>query len=224
MDTVRLILGDALTELAKLPDQSIDLILTDPPYLEGDFSWMLPELLRVGKRLVLTPGKLESFNWIRRQAPVWEYAWQSHTQSLGGRACLHIAWEPILAYAWPLRPLGADLLVYPIGLPDQKNGHVWPKPIGLMRKLVAHWTNESQMVLDPFMGSGTTGDACITLGRKFIGVEKDGGNFAIAERRIAEAQLQPSLLPNHGFHLTAAPVGLWDGEPESGAGAGEANR
>ena len=45
--------------------------------------------------------------------------------------------------------------------------------------------------------------------------------YAIAQRRIAEAQLQPSLLPNHGFHLTAAQVGLWDAEDESGAAAGE---
>ena len=221
MDDVTLILGDAISELGRLESQSVDLILTDPPYLEGDFSWMLPELLRVGKRLVLTPGKLESFNWIRRQAPVWEYAWESHTQSLGGRACLHIGWEPILAYAWPLRPVGNDVLVYPIGLPDQKNGHVWPKPIGLMRKIVAHWTNEGQSVLDPFMGSGTTGDACVRTGRRFIGIEIDPGYFAIAKRRIAEAQLQPSLLPNHGFHLTAAQVGLWDNETDDGAAAGE---
>ena len=51
-------------------------------------------------------------------------------------------------------------------------------------------------VLDPFMGSGTTGVACVRTGRRFIGIEIDPGYFAIAQRRIAEAQLQPSLLPH----------------------------
>ena len=48
-------------------------------------------------------------------------------------------------------------------------------------------------VLDPFMGSGTTGVACVQTGRSFIGIELDAGYFAIAEKRIAEAQLQPRL-------------------------------
>jgi len=57
-------------------------------------------------------------------------------------------------------------------------------------------------VLDPFMGSGTTGVACVRTGRRFIGIEIDPGYFAIAERRIREAQLQPPLLPNNGIKLT----------------------
>jgi len=45
-------------------------------------------------------------------------------------------------------------------------------------------------VLDPFMGSGTTGVACVQTGRKFIGIEIDPGYFEIAKKRISEAQLQ----------------------------------
>lgn len=48
-------------------------------------------------------------------------------------------------------------------------------------------------VLDPFMGSGTTGVACVQTGRKFIGVEIDPTYYAIAERRIAEARMQLAL-------------------------------
>jgi len=51
-------------------------------------------------------------------------------------------------------------------------------------------------VLDPFMGSGTTGVACVRTGRKFIGIEIDPTYFAIAERRIREAQMQPRLFQN----------------------------
>ncbi len=52
------------------------------------------------------------------------------------------------------------------------------------------------------MGTGTTGVACVRTGRRFIGIEIDPTYFRIAERRIAEAQLQPSLLPNNGIKLT----------------------
>jgi DNA modification methylase len=61
-----------------------------------------------------------------------------------------------------------------------------------MQKLVGI-ADEGSTVLDPFMGSGTTGVACVQTGRNFIGIEIDPDYFAIAERRIAEAQLQPRL-------------------------------
>lgn len=50
------------------------------------------------------------------------------------------------------------------------------------------------VVLDPFMGSGTTGVACVRAGLNFIGIEIDPDYFAIAERRIKEAQMQMRLL------------------------------
>jgi site-specific DNA-methyltransferase (adenine-specific) len=57
-----------------------------------------------------------------------------------------------------------------------------------MRQLVHLFSNEGQTVLDPFMGSGTTGVACVNTGRNFIGCEIDPGYFAIAQKRIAEAE------------------------------------
>ena len=50
-----------------------------------------------------------------------------------------------------------------------------------------------ETILDPFMGSGTTGVACVKLGRKFIGIEIDPGFFDIACRRIEKAYAQPDL-------------------------------
>jgi tRNA/tmRNA/rRNA uracil-C5-methylase (TrmA/RlmC/RlmD family) len=71
--------------------------------------------------------------------------------------------------------------------------HPSPKPIEYMLKLIARLTDEGDTVLDPFMGSGTTGVACAKLGRNFIGYEINPDYFAIAEKRIAEAQLQMRL-------------------------------
>ena len=61
-----------------------------------------------------------------------------------------------------------------------------------MEYLIRTYTNPGDTVLDFTMGSGTTGVACVNTGRRFIGIERDADYFAIAERRIAEAQ--PQLL------------------------------
>jgi DNA modification methylase len=76
---------------------------------------------------------------------------------------------------------------------ERNNGHPTPKPLGLMRDWILLFTDEGETVLDPFMGSGTTGVACLTLGRRFIGVEKREEYFDIACRRIDDAQKQGNL-------------------------------
>ena len=78
-------------------------------------------------------------------------------------------------------------------LPRQ-NFHTTVKPLALMRYLVRLTkTPTGGVVLDPFMGSGTTGCACALEGRDFIGIEREADYLEIAERRIAEAQKQPKL-------------------------------
>jgi site-specific DNA-methyltransferase (adenine-specific) len=69
--------------------------------------------------------------------------------------------------------------------------HPGTKPIELMTPLVA--ASGGQSILDPFMGSGTTGVACAKLGRDFVGIELDPGYFDIAVKRIKAALAQPSL-------------------------------
>jgi len=74
------------------------------------------------------------------------------------------------------------------------NHHPTVKPIALMRYLVRLTkTPTGGIVLDPFMGSGTTGIACVLEGRDFIGIEREAEYVEIAEKRIAEAQLQLRL-------------------------------
>jgi site-specific DNA-methyltransferase (adenine-specific) len=72
--------------------------------------------------------------------------------------------------------------------------HDTQKPLMLMETLVRCFTLDGQTVLDPFMGSGTTGVACINKGRNFIGIEKDKKYFEIAKERIENAL---GTLPNH---------------------------
>ena len=78
--------------------------------------------------------------------------------------------------------------------------HQTEKPVELLENLLAICP-AGGVALDPFMGSGSTGVACINTGRKFIGIELDPGYFEVAKQRIEEAQAQARLAWN-----TRAPI------------------
>ena len=88
---------------------------------------------------------------------------------------------------------GGCVLSYWHGTPPQDRDHPTQKPEALMKWCVANTVAPGAAVVDPFMGSGTTGVACAKLGRKFTGIEIDGGYFDIAVRRIAAALKEPDL-------------------------------
>jgi DNA modification methylase len=70
--------------------------------------------------------------------------------------------------------------------------HPTQKPVALMEWCLGFLPN-AETILDPFMGSGTTGVACVKLGRKFTGIELDEGYFDIACKRIEDAYKQPDM-------------------------------
>lgn len=76
---------------------------------------------------------------------------------------------------------------------DRDGRHPTEKPIPLMRELLADFTNHGQLILDPFMGSGTTGVACAKMGRRFIGIELDEKYFDVACERISKAYEQGDM-------------------------------
>jgi site-specific DNA-methyltransferase (adenine-specific) len=67
------------------------------------------------------------------------------------------------------------------------------KPLALAQAFVADFTLPGEVVCDPFMGSGTTGVACVLQGRRFVGIEADPVHFDVCRRRIEEAYRQPRL-------------------------------
>lgn len=82
----------------------------------------------------------------------------------------------------------------------EDTGHPTAKPVRLMERLVTLFTNPGQVVLDPYMGSGTTGIACSNFGRKFIGIELERKYFDMACERIARAYSQRSLFDGLDRH------------------------
>jgi site-specific DNA-methyltransferase (adenine-specific) len=79
---------------------------------------------------------------------------------------------------------------YPSGTAKR---HPTEKPLDLMKRLVAASTNQNDIVLDPCLGSGTTGDAAVSLNRRFVGIEREASYVDIARRRIADAAAQGNL-------------------------------
>lgn len=77
--------------------------------------------------------------------------------------------------------------------PNRDGRHPTEKPIALMSELLLDFTNQGDLVCDPFMGSGSTGVACAKLGRRFVGIELDPKYFDIACERIAAVQRQPDM-------------------------------
>ena len=96
--------------------------------------------------------------------------------------------------AWSSQNRASRIFDYPraLALKDDKR-HPTQKPLSLMRWCIEQLPKNCKTILDPFMGSGTTGVACVKLGRKFTGIEIDPGYFDIACRRIEQAYKQPDM-------------------------------
>ncbi len=92
--------------------------------------------------------------------------------------------------AWTNLDRPAKSLSLPVGRVEY--GHPTQKPLALMQWCLG-FLPDAETILDPFMGSGTTGVACVSLGKKFVGIELDPGYFDIACKRIEEAHRQPRL-------------------------------
>lgn len=199
-------LGDCLELMREIPDGSIDAVITDPPYgialanhgsFIGDFTVIGDTDLTLADSLVdwtnqrnittamfCSPDKPYSGKWNSR------LVWHKPGRGIGGdwERCWMRDWEMILIRATkPIRKKESSVLRY---APATCEYHKCEKPVSLLVYLIEQLTNEGDTILDPFMGSGTTGVACVKLNRNFIGMEINEDYFRIAQRRIAEAQAQ----------------------------------
>lgn len=215
-----LYLGDCRDVLPTLGP--VDAVITDPPYMFSTSSalgklnpwadvsnaavWFSDLMGRCRDRLPAQGGYLWWFlNWRTLptvQKAAFDIHW--HIESLlvwdkdwigpGGSKGLRPSYE-LVAFLCT-----GDAALPNRGLPDiwkhaassqKAHGHPAEKPISLLTELVKQTPGRG--VLDPFMGSGTTGAACGLLGRPFIGIEMDPAWFDVACRRIEQAYKQPRL-------------------------------
>jgi DNA modification methylase len=196
----RLLLGDCLEILPTLGP--VDACVTDPPYGLGDkwqggkkkwplnnrdgMSWdavafdRCDLLLDAGKDAIIWGGHLfnglpPSHGWL---------VWDKIVREFSSGHC-EFAWtsldQPVRAFNFSHGALATE-----------GKKHPTQKPLPLMLWCLGFLPN-ARAILDPFMGSGTTGVACAKLGRSFIGIEIDEGYFNIAVDRIRKAYAQPDL-------------------------------
>jgi site-specific DNA-methyltransferase (adenine-specific) len=146
--------------------------------------------LKIAKRGAITPGTPHCFEYSKPTdiAAILQPACRG--MSKWGRA----TWQPVLLYG---RDPRVGRTIKPLTF--QSNGRFHrcaipcPKPDDVMMWLVDRASLEGETVLNPFMGSGTTGVACAKLGRKFVGIEREPKYFKIACKRIADAYDQPDM-------------------------------
>lgn len=202
---VTLYLGDCREILPTLG--KVDAVVTDPPYgigleygafqdteenVQALVSMFVPWSIENATRTLITSGNQCQHLYPR---PKWTLAWVTPAGA-GSGPWGFSCWQPILAYgSCPYLASGkgrrSDIFLH-TETSDQ-NGHPCPKPINFMTKLVERASLHGQTILDPFMGSGTTGVAAVKRGRKFTGIELEPKYFDISRRRIQAALDAPDL-------------------------------
>ncbi len=223
--------GDCFEYLHKIPDKSVDLILTDPPYNIAQYStgninlpgrsalnnnlaeWdlipiepsiLLPEFKRIikpdGNIFVFTSYNLigkwhESFDseFDTFQFFVWHKTNPAPKIFKNGflNSCEMIACMWNKGHKWNFTKQNemhnffeSPICMRPERLSDPK--HPAQKPVKLLEHIIKIASNERDVILDPFMGVGSTGVAALKTNRKFIGIEIEKDYFHAAERRISE--------------------------------------
>jgi len=239
---MKLIQGDCLEVMKTLPDSSVDVVVTSPPYNIKNSTgnglkngsggkWPQAALLNGYNGHSDDMPHAEYVAWQRKcleammrvlsqnGAIFYNHKWRVQNGLLQDRSDI-VAGFPVRQIIIWKRAGGINFnagyflptyeVIYLIAKPDFKlapkanaQGDVWdipqardnkhpaPFPIELAQRCIAA-TNEG-VVLDPFMGSGTTGVACVQTGRDFIGIEIDPTYFEIATRRIKNIEAQPVL-------------------------------
>jgi site-specific DNA-methyltransferase (adenine-specific) len=222
-ETIQLHLGDCLEVMKNIPDGSVDMVLSDPPYgmdyqsnrraatpkfdkiiqdtgVEwlDDFcseihrimrensaayvfcSWHNVDLFKqaferkfkIKNLLVWVKNNHGSGDLLGAYAPKYEFVFFLHK----GRCLLRDGRRPdVLEYA----KVNGSKMVHPT-----------EKPVDLLQRFIIDASDVGDTVLDPFMGSGTTGVACVNTNRKFIGIELDEKYFEIAKKRIEGTKKQ----------------------------------
>ena len=225
-----------MERMKEIPDGSIDMVMTDPPYGTTACKWdsviplepmwaQLKRIIKPNGAIVMTASQpftsvlgYSNIKWLK-YAWVWDKVRPSGFQVAKYRPMIRqedvlifgkgkITYnrqmekrdKPIssrvfasslsspLAYNDGVKRIYTEknpqsILVFNKGS-DGKYIHPTQKPVALMKYLIRTYTNEGETVLDFTMGSGTTGVACVNLGRSFIGIEMDENYFNIASDRI----------------------------------------
>lgn len=202
-----LYLGDCLDILPTLG--KVDAVVTDPPY-GIEYQSTLGNLGAV-YHAPIEGDKIVDLRWLLSlPCPVLSFGSNNYPEQLPHRG-RWLCWDKrtidgacdammgsAFELAWCNKTSGYNKIVRVLhgGVVNADGGrrqHPTQKPVAVMTESILWAARDALSILDPFMGSGTTGVACAKLGRKFIGIELDPGYFDIACKRIQQAYDQPDM-------------------------------
>jgi hypothetical protein len=181
-----------------LADESVDMILTDPPY-PGEFVDLFTDLAEVASTLLKPNGVLVALvgqyhltDYMTRLETHLSYRWTGAYMVPGPRNRVHAArigtgWKPLLIFTRNDADRGAqpwllDDVVTSSG--DDKNHHHWGQNVGPFSRLIESLTQPGDLVVDPFVGGGTTAVAARDTGRRFFGCDIDASAVTTSTERV----------------------------------------
>jgi site-specific DNA-methyltransferase (adenine-specific) len=192
----KLTLGDSLEIMRRMPDMSVDAIITDPPYgleyRKNEWDRHIPDWIEDARRISPIVIFTTAPTTIYEYPPAdWICIWHRRAAASRSPSGGFNHWSPILVYGKVKFSIDYYETMFGKTVNENKGiEHPSPKPLELYKWLVSQATQVGQTVLDPFLGSGTTGVACMQLKRDFIGIEKEAAYLSIAQERIQEASNQ----------------------------------
>ena len=224
-------LGDCLEYMKALEKNKRLFVVTDAPYGIGVSSYgsfgvgskstMQEYVISDWDNYPMTAEQFSEMKRISRHQIIFGFNYLSNilppTKSI-------IVWDKKLKNDWDDTYSDCEVAWTSLDIPARVYRHLWmgacrasetgkgegkehptQKPVALMRWIISKYTNQDDIILDPFMGSGSTIIAAHQLGRQSIGVEADEGYFETAKTRLAKAVLSPSFftLPNNRLHMDA---------------------
>ena len=201
--TIQIRHGDFREVLGDLRGQ-VDAMITDPPYLSeyiplyGELAKLAAELLRPHGVLVVMTPHLHLLEVGNLMTPHLRYRWictywMGDTKANVSAAKIATSWKPLFVFtrydAENLRFVCSDYFSAAHNTADgvQKELHHWQQSLDGFTEIVQRFTEPGDLVVDPFLGSGTTALACLQLGRRFVGCDLDASAVAIARRRVQHA-------------------------------------
>lgn len=200
----KIIQGDCFEILKDIPDKCVDLVIVDPPYginfqsnyrikkhdkIHGDDSFpveALDEFFRVAKKAVYVFCRWDNLSELPKPKSV--LVWVKNNWSMGDLKHEHgRQWEAICFYPQKEHEFIKRIPDVIYSKRTGNNLHPTEKPLDLIKQLIL--ANKGDLILDPFMGSGTTLVAAKQLGRSYIGIEISKEYCEIAKQRLAQEQL-----------------------------------